>query len=189
MLYKELRIYDRDVLVCSAGTIYIKKHNQTSWSKMTEYVDKRNYHRVLINHRYVRVHRLVAYAFGIAPVLKLPQGLCIDHINDNPEDNRVNNLQLITIQENRKKEHLHQLDQLPYTYCIYKQSNTEKAVAVAPSIGIAAEYLGVDRSFVSQVVNGKRKSCNGHTVRRVPKKQETSKDTYRQMMDAILGAM
>lgn len=188
-MYKQLKIYDRNILVSSFGHAYIERGKGKSWQKLIEFIDKRGYHRVQINHHYVRVHRLVAYAFGVSPTLEKQKGLDIDHINNNPEDNRLVNLQLISSSENRKKQHQHQLDKLPYQYVIYKRENLVKAVAVAPSLSIAAQYLGVDGSFVSQVVRGLKSNCRGYVVRKIPKKGETPKDGYRQMMDGILGSM
>lgn len=62
------------------------------------------YHVVLCKHgkaKTHKVHKLVAMSF----LNHIPCGykLVVDHINDNPKDNRVKNLQLITQRENANK--------------------------------------------------------------------------------------
>ena len=51
--------------------------------------------------RSYNLHQLIAVAFLNHKII--PQGLVVDHINENKIDNNVNNLQLITISENTKK--------------------------------------------------------------------------------------
>lgn len=63
---------------------------------------KRKYESVDIYGKTYSVHRLVAYAFGLLDDLDF-NGLMIDHINDIKEDNRVENLQVLSNYENIKK--------------------------------------------------------------------------------------
>lgn len=58
------------------------------------------------NKTYRRVHRLVWEAFNG----KIPKGYVIDHINNNKKDNRLENLQLMTVGDNIRK--YHQIDKL-----------------------------------------------------------------------------
>lgn len=69
------------------------------------YLDDHGYYMVkLFKNKYgktFRVHKLVAMAFlGHTPC---GYKFVIDHINDNPKDNRVNNLQIVTQRENAFK--------------------------------------------------------------------------------------
>ncbi|QXV77253.1 putative homing endonuclease [Escherichia phage DaisyDussoix] len=51
----------------------------------------------------VRVHRLVAYCFGLLPGLE--SELVVDHINDDKLDPRLSNLQVLTYRANAIKFH------------------------------------------------------------------------------------
>lgn len=52
------------------------------------------------------VHRIVAETF----IGEIPYGYEVDHINDDPSDNRLVNLQIITRAENNNKpSHIHKL--------------------------------------------------------------------------------
>ena len=60
------------------------------------------YRRGSIHSKYYREHRLIWLWHG----LELPEGMQIDHINHNRSDNRIDNLRMVTNQENaRNKKH------------------------------------------------------------------------------------
>lgn len=83
--------------------IYSRGYPQLRKEKLLKpcYVGKyRNYLAVRLNDNIqYKIHRLVAEAFIPNPN-NLPQ---VDHIDDNKENNRVENLQWITNEDNRKK--------------------------------------------------------------------------------------
>ena len=60
---------------------------------------KKGYYKVRINDNLYNLHWLIARAF--VPGYEL--GLCVDHINNDSTDNRIENLQWITRSENTKK--------------------------------------------------------------------------------------
>lgn len=62
------------------------------------------------SRKWFRVHRLCYEAF----TGKISEGLVVDHKNEIKFDNRVENLQLLTVSENLKKSYKHrQLNKLP----------------------------------------------------------------------------
>ena len=87
--------------ICNHQGCYISKE------KILKPILSRKYYLVILSNSYLNikqtkaVHQLVAMAF----LNHIPCGykLVVDHINDNPQDNRVENLQLITQRENAYK--------------------------------------------------------------------------------------
>jgi len=96
---------------------YIVHTDGKIWSKYKKdwikpRVFKQRYVRVKINNKRIPLHRLVAQCFLSNP-LNHPE---VDHINNNKEDNRVENLQWISGFDNRSKAHKDGL--IPYCYGI-----------------------------------------------------------------------
>jgi hypothetical protein len=103
-----------DYFVSNLGNVYStrisKKYNPKGdlyklklWDKHpTGYVNAGVYSVPGVkNKKYFRVHRLV-WENHMGPI---PAELIVDHINSNKKDNRLENLQLLTIQENLLKYH------------------------------------------------------------------------------------
>lgn len=59
--------------------------------------DKDGYKRIQISKKTYRAHQIV-YNMHYGPI---PNGLIVDHINSVPDDNRIENLQLVTPQQNQ----------------------------------------------------------------------------------------
>jgi hypothetical protein len=91
--------------ITACGKIYSTKTGKLKRKKTSKrnYKKKNDYdvvHFVKEGKRYKRfVHRLVWQTWGG----DIPEGLQIDHINGVKDDNRIENLQLLTQQENIKK--------------------------------------------------------------------------------------
>lgn len=107
------------------------------------------------------VSRLVYESFNC----KIPDGYQVDHINNNPQDNRLQNLQLLTCSENIKKkfkdnpnyktnfEIIH-----PKRPIICLTNNVEYE-----SIMDAARQLGIHQQNICHVLKGRIKQTQGYT--------------------------
>lgn len=156
-----------DVGVSPDGIIW----NIKTMNPRKERIKGHGYHYVSIRHREYAVHRLVAYAYGLIDSIDFDKQWHIDHINNDCSDNRLCNLQLLSASDNRDKESQLHRKQLPYEYVIYKEKIMYEEVVRLPSVLECAKFIGVDKSFISQVVNGKRKKCKGMVVRKVEKEK------------------
>lgn len=119
-----------------------------------------------------KIHRLVAEAFIPNPD-KLP---CIDHIDCNKKNNRVDNLRWCSYAENMRYASENGLTHTK-PYELLSDEAKENMVAdkrrsvirddgeVYPSITAAARALGVTRPAVGHVLTGLVETCKGHTFR------------------------
>lgn len=105
------------------------------------------------------VHRLVWVAFNGV----IPQGYQIDHIDNNPQNNRLQNLQLLTASENNKKRFADNKN-------LGKQINKSKRKKIKcinnniiyESISTAAEKLNLYSQNISKVLHGKYKHTGSY---------------------------
>lgn len=67
--------------------------------KASQYLSKKNYYHVRIGNHQMDTHRLVYIWFKG----EIPAKHCVDHINDDKQNNNINNLQILTWSENVKK--------------------------------------------------------------------------------------
>jgi hypothetical protein len=94
---------------------YIVYSDGKVWSKYSQdwikpRIIKNRYTRVKLSNKRIPLHRLIAETFLPNP-LNFPE---VDHINNNKQDNRIENLQWITKFKNRSKAHQDGL--IPYCY-------------------------------------------------------------------------
>lgn len=162
-----IRLNGINVGVSNDGKIYDIKTMKERYQRIKGH----GYCYVSVNRKEYCVHRLVAYAYGILDDIEFDRHWHIDHKNDDPKDNRLSNLQLLSASENRKKECEKHRKELPYEYVLYREKTICEEVIRLPSVLAVARYLGVDKSFVSQVVKGKRPRCKGMVVRKVEKEK------------------
>lgn len=106
---------------------------------------------VFANNNYRRkflVHRLVYEAFNG----KIPDGYTIDHIDQNPLNNNIDNLQCITKQENIAKAENH-TSRYPKSYLVIDVETSEQWKFV--NAEAASEFLGVSSAHVRTTARGK----------------------------------
>lgn len=133
------------------GTGTIRELKQTTTSD--------GYRRVRIGDGKELVHRLVWMTFKG----QIPDGMVVDHINYIRHDNRIENLQLLTIEENSRKKSAeakgnHKVSCSKQVFQYDKQGCFIKKWDSAVD---AERILGVDSCHISACCNGKRKSAGG----------------------------
>ena len=106
------------------------------------------------------VHRLVAIAFIPNPN-NLPE---VNHIDGNPSNNHVNNLEWCTKRQNLKHEYDHNLNK-------FKARNEKNSKPVVRDDGViyestraCARAMGVTQSAIKDILHGRKqvKTCKGH---------------------------
>jgi hypothetical protein len=66
------------------------------------FIDKKNYSAITIKDKTVKVHHLVAETFK--GHIRCGHNIVVDHIDNNPQNNRIDNLQLISHRKNCSKD-------------------------------------------------------------------------------------
>ena len=93
----------------------------------------------------VKIHRLVALAY-----ISNPNNYdTVDHIDENKEHNYINNLRWMTREENKNRSWCKKV------YCVELDKVFESGAA-------AAKELGLHKSKISLVCNGKRNKTGGY---------------------------
>jgi len=88
------KLYDGDIYCNKLGQIV---NNKTK--KMIGAIKKDGYIGVTIKGKNLYVHRIIYETFNE----KIPNGMCINHINEIKNDNRIENLEVVTLSENTIK--------------------------------------------------------------------------------------
>ena len=170
--------YEDLYMVSSIGRVvaltrYI--HRKNKYGNDAVFVNKPHLCKLYFSDRYVRIvlcknnvvsgkdiHRLVAEAFIPNPN-NYPQ---VDHINDNPQDNRVCNLQWCTAKENSSKES-HRLA-LRKSHLGKSNPNKKPVVSIDSKGNVniyssitEAEQYNHDRSAIRLVLKGKQETHHG----------------------------
>lgn len=104
------------------------------------------------------IHKLVYCIFN--NLHDIPDGYVIDHINANKQDNRLENLRLITISENVKSA-LYNTKTNKSCKRVNQYSLDGELLSSFPSAREAARILNLDASVISKVCRGDRYKSHG----------------------------
>lgn len=104
------------------------------------------------------IHKIVYCVFN--NINNIPEGYVIDHINANKQDNRLDNLRLITISENVKNA-LYVTKTNKNCKTVAQYSRDGEYIATFPSAREAARILKLDSSVISKVCRGDRYKTHG----------------------------
>lgn len=142
--------------------------NKKSYRKYKEHFIKPKYTSrywyVCLAHngvkKYYRLHRLVYKTF----VGDIPNGMVIDHIDGNRDNNNVSNLRCVTVSENRKNPSTSWKNNKAV---IMIDPQTNKYIKEFESIQDAEIFFGKEyrpemSSHIGDVCNGKRKTCHNY---------------------------
>lgn len=113
------------------------------------------YYRVQIDSRKYAVHRLVAKTF----IPRLDGKTYVNHINENKEDNRAENLEWVTQKENTEK-HSKEISHSRKVKCI--DPKTKKVLRIYDQITEAAEDIGRSIRSIQHVLNGINQTAGGY---------------------------
>lgn len=119
------------------------------------YTEKR-YLKVNINGKPKRVHRLIAKTY----LPNYNESLEVNHKNGNKEDNRLENLEMVTAKEN--SWHRHYVLKKCVKPVIQIDKDTNKIIHTYPSIQEAERNTDVDHTCIINVCKGKQKLAGGY---------------------------
>lgn len=103
------------------------------------------------------VHRLVYQAFHGS----IPNGYQIDHIDNNPQNNKLQNLQILTKSQNQKKRFIDN-PSVAYNRIGVKKIKCLENGEIYNSQSEAARDLGLYQSNIKQVLKGRQKHIHGY---------------------------
>jgi len=177
--------YGEQYAVSSCGRVVsFKQKNPKLLTLVGQASRGKTYSHVCLNHKKVRVHRLVAQAF-----LPNPNGYNeVDHINNKSQDNRANNLRWCSHKENMRNpntravqrayrlSHPFKRDERGYpsnvdttVFYNHHEDKMKAVVQIKDGVEIAryksmgeAQRAGYKKTSISAVINGRLKTYRGY---------------------------
>lgn len=155
--WRNIEGYEVEYSVNSNGDIFSHKRNKL----VKHWIDKLGYHRVCLSKNNKKknhlIHRLVWSAFNGA----IPKGMQVNHIDENPSNNSLSNLNLLSPKGNTN-----------WGTCIERRSKSKqkrimqltidgKVVKIYNSLKEAAEENNIPKGNISSCCTGKRNSSGG----------------------------
>ena len=182
-IWKNVKGYENKYMVSNLGRVKSLGNHKTRKEKILKNkYDKGGYCQINLwkygQMKHFLVHRLVAEAF----IDNSNNKPCIDHIDGNPMNNRVNNLRWCTQRENcnnpitlhrmsethkgktpwiKGKHHTEETKRKLSKTVLQIDKNTGEVIREFPSIMEVHRQLGFSQGHISQCCNGKRKTCGG----------------------------
>lgn len=142
-----------DYEVDTEGNVYsLKKSNgiKSKDGKLSNRLVAQGYHQVSLYYgaklpKQLLVHRLVWEAFNGT----IPKDMQIDHIDNDPKNNKLSNLQLLSVQDNMKK-----------MWDIRGRSEKKEIVKDWLARGYSRKFISdnleIGQPYISLIANGKR---------------------------------
>ena len=104
--YRVMVLYDTTIKVFRDGrihTLFQRKNGRERWRVRAFSLSHNGYPRVFISSKNQRTHHFVHNIITLCYLGEKPEGYQTDHINSIKTDNRLENLQYITLQQNIQK--------------------------------------------------------------------------------------
>ena len=141
-----------NVRTCEGKITNSKLHGIRHWKQrvLKQKTDKKGYKRVSLwidkKDTTMLVHRIVAMAF----IPKIEGKNCINHIDGNPSNNCLENLEWCDHKDNLLHAFNMRLNQSPDPVILLNKKNNETRVFVSKVQ--ASEFLGKDKGYVSRIL-------------------------------------
>ena len=138
-----------------------------------------------------KMHRLVAEAFGLP---RLPGQNEVNHIDGDPSNNRVENLEWASCQENVRHSHRTNPNRgnggAQTSQGVEALGADGAVVARYPSLTAAAEALGVrSHNSISACLAGRAKTCRGFQFRRVVEEADKEGEVWKDIPEDIVSLL